>query len=67
MQNGKGSKPRPISDYNKFIQNWEEINWDSNTIRCYECGMPYDIKDKEKYMKQDSTGDWICKGECNYN
>lgn len=24
-QNGKGDKPRPISDYQKFISNWDEI------------------------------------------
>lgn len=24
-QNGKGDKPRPISDYQKFISNWDDI------------------------------------------
>jgi hypothetical protein len=27
MQNGKGSKPRPFSDYNNFQDNWNQINW----------------------------------------
>jgi hypothetical protein len=26
-QNGKGDKPRPIKDLQKFVQNWDEINW----------------------------------------
>jgi hypothetical protein len=25
MQNGKGSKPRPISDMEQFLENWDEI------------------------------------------
>lgn len=25
--NGKGSKPRPIKNINKYISNWEQINW----------------------------------------
>ena len=24
-QNGKGDKPRPIKDYNKFVSNWDDI------------------------------------------
>lgn len=27
MQNGKGSKPRPYSDYNKYSSNWDDINF----------------------------------------
>ncbi len=27
MQNGKGSKPRPIKDFDRFSNNWERINW----------------------------------------
>ena len=27
MQNGKGSKPRPIKDINIYINNWNQINW----------------------------------------
>ncbi len=25
VNNGKGSKPRPISNYKKFINNWDNI------------------------------------------
>jgi len=25
VQNGKGDKPRPVSDYQKFINNWDDI------------------------------------------
>lgn len=25
VNNGKGSKPRPINDYKKFISNWDNI------------------------------------------
>jgi hypothetical protein len=25
VQNGKGSKPRPLSNYQKFINNWDNI------------------------------------------
>lgn len=25
VQNGKGSKPRPVSDLNKFNENWDQI------------------------------------------
>ncbi len=27
MQNGKGSKPRPIKNFDQFSNNWEQINW----------------------------------------
>jgi hypothetical protein len=27
MQNGKGSKPRPIKDIKTYLNNWEDINW----------------------------------------
>lgn len=27
MQNGKGSKPRPLSSYAKYADNWDEISW----------------------------------------
>jgi hypothetical protein len=27
MQNGKGSKPRPIKDINKFLSNYDKIDW----------------------------------------
>jgi hypothetical protein len=30
MQNGKGSKPRPISDWGSYQSNWENINWKHN-------------------------------------
>lgn len=29
MQNGKGSKPRPIKNFSKFSDNWDEINWNN--------------------------------------
>ena len=29
MQNGKGSKPRPLSNYANYVSNWDEIAWDS--------------------------------------
>jgi hypothetical protein len=25
VNNGKGSKPRPIGDYNEYINNWDNI------------------------------------------
>ncbi len=27
MQNGKGSKPRPIKDIKGYISNWDTIDW----------------------------------------
>lgn len=27
MQNGKGSKPRPIKNVNTYLSNFDEINW----------------------------------------
>ncbi len=27
MKNGKGSKPRPYTDYNKYSSNWDDINF----------------------------------------
>jgi hypothetical protein len=27
VQNGKGSKPRPIKNHKKYIENWDAINW----------------------------------------
>jgi hypothetical protein len=29
MQNGKGSKPRPIKNFDQFSNNWEQINWNN--------------------------------------
>ena len=31
MQNGKGSKPRPIKDLNNYLSNFDEINWGKNS------------------------------------
>jgi hypothetical protein len=28
MQNGKGSKPRPIKNIDEFNKNWDQINWE---------------------------------------
>ena len=34
MQNGKGSKPRPIKNYLDYIDNWSSIEWgNSNTCK----------------------------------
>ena len=30
MQNGKGSKPRPHSNYNKYVNNWDGIKWNKS-------------------------------------
>ena len=30
MQNGKGSKPRPILNPKQYCDNWDQINWKSN-------------------------------------
>lgn len=27
MKNGKGSKPRPYTDYSKYSSNWDDINF----------------------------------------
>jgi|LauGreDrversion4_2_1035121.scaffolds.fasta_scaffold3922309_1 hypothetical protein len=27
MQNGKGSKPRPINDLDSYLSNYDSINW----------------------------------------
>jgi len=27
VQNGKGSKKRPVRDLKKYIENWDSINW----------------------------------------
>lgn len=27
MQNGKGSKPRPIKNWNKYLNNFDSIDW----------------------------------------
>lgn len=65
IMNGKGSKPRP---YNKqvFDSNYEQINWHrdyyfgSDFIACEKCKKFYKIVDKNKYMVQDDSGNWIC-------
>lgn len=66
-QNGKGSKPRPISNYKIYLNNWSEINWDKEFILCSECGQTYKRDEKFIKMKQDNSGDWVCAGECNFN
>jgi len=27
VDNGKGSKPRPVKNVDEFINNWDAINW----------------------------------------
>jgi hypothetical protein len=31
MQNGKGSKPRPIKDIKDYCERFDEINWKSQS------------------------------------
>jgi len=64
--NGKGSKPRPYSNYTNYLDNYENINWDKEYICCSECGQPYKRVDKKEKMRQDSSGDWVCM-KCNFN
>lgn len=33
MQNGKGSKPRPIKNFDEFSNNWEQINWNNKKAK----------------------------------
>lgn len=30
MSAGKGSKPRPHSNYNTYVNNWDEIKWNKS-------------------------------------
>jgi hypothetical protein len=53
-QNGKGDKPRPIKDLQKFIQNWDEINWSKRNLEPILDGNPPDSSplSKSKEWKQ---------------
>ena len=30
---GKGSNPRPFSNYEDYSSNWDEINWSNNKMK----------------------------------
>lgn len=34
----KGSKPRPIPNYQGYLNNWDEIQWESKIEPCPNCG-----------------------------
>ncbi len=66
--NGKGSNPRPFSNYKQYCENWDEIKWDNN-IYCYNCGMKIEKENLTKYPEYYKIHD---DGEiehlnCNYN
>jgi len=45
--NGKGSKPRPFTKYEEYLERWDEINWGRNNKK---------DKDKKDYeRKREST------------
>lgn len=56
---------QPVN-YKKFADNWESINWNDDLIVCVECGQPHKRVDRDTIMRQDETGDWVCK-ICNWN
>lgn len=62
---GKGPERRK-EDFVKVQKHWGDINWDEKLILCVDCGQSYKRVDRDKYMKQDKVGDWVCK-KCNYN
>ena len=61
--NGKGSKLRP---YNKsmYDSNYSKIDWNPEFVICHNCKKKYKEVDKNKYLVQDDSGDWVCV-ECN--
>ncbi len=63
--NGKGSSPRSCFS-KQFKDNYDLINWSDDLIICAECGQPRNKLDKDKTMKQNESGEWICV-RCNWN
>ena len=61
--------PQPKKFNNKkYLDGYDQINWDDEFISCWECGQVYKKIDKDKYMRENESGDWVCGGkECNYN
>jgi hypothetical protein len=57
MQNGKGSKPRPYSNFESFQSNWDTINWskneDKNTFHIENTVKP-SILDETRVYEKDS-------------
>lgn len=52
MQNGKGSKPRPIKDIPKYLSNFDEIDWNKKNQKStcnQECDDVFSKQDESKY------------------
>lgn len=67
MSAGKGSRPRPIINYNKYSANWDEISWDGP--KCCNCNSRINkghLKSHPDCYIIHTDGQIECK-ECNYN
>jgi hypothetical protein len=55
MQNGKGSKPRPIKNISSYLSNFEEIDWNKKNEKT-ACNHPIDeVISKQDESKSNST------------
>lgn len=69
---GKGSKPRPIPNYKQFINNWDEINWNSaeeDLVYCCNCHNAINrikLRDYPELFVIYPDGQVSCKN-CNFN
>jgi hypothetical protein len=50
MQNGKGSKPRPIKNISKYLSNFDEIKWTKKSEKS-----PCNKENVEVVSNQDET------------
>jgi hypothetical protein len=55
MQNGKGSKPRPIKDIPAYLSNFDEIDWTKKNEKSTCNPQSDDVVSKHDESKSNST------------
>ena len=51
MQNGKGSKPRPINKWKEYQDNWDSIDWNKDFQNLFDAHPPVDFSKSKDWDK----------------
>lgn len=51
MQNGKGSKPRPINNLKEYYDNWDNIDWNKDFQNLFDTHPPTSLTTSEDWKK----------------
>ena len=51
MQNGKGSKPRPINKWKEYQDNWDSIDWSKDFQNLFDAHPPVDFSKSKDWDK----------------